>query len=474
MKRKLLTFILVFVLLAAASGFAEAASPSSPEPAGTPLTAESASPNGPETAAWYADYLSLLTDASVRKALIGNAADYRTGYFSYDPSALDYQCWRLADLNGDGVPELLMTTSVGLTDLFTWQNGTADYLGYGSFFGFLPASGGQTVVHGHWHGAGGSQRNEWSVSNPFLPEDNRSPIYFDRMGTWSVREGSFSISEDSDAAKAAYDDAFRRYVDACVRLADIPAHAMDEFDGLAEPADLSKIPTFGEMKASFPGDCSLFLLGFEWWPKADFCRDARDYPVLLIDLDGDGLSELLIQNGYTVPEESGAYVFCRRAGKARFVPVGTLPTELRFASDFGDLYGRTETNGAAVWSDYFLTMSGDGIQSYEATWLHGELAEPEYFAPEWIGMRELCEALCNPDRKSAHRITVVSGNDLVDFCPATASEGSTVYVLVMDVTDGSMTGGGAEGGEWKGCFYVFPMPDHDVELHFSFRSNGLA
>ena len=465
MKRKTaLSLLLILTLLLSSSAAALAANPPAPEAGASPASAESD--------AWAADYLRLLTDASARNALIGSEADYRNGYFSYDPSALDYESWRLADLNGDGIPELLMTTAVGLTDLFTWRNGAADYLGYGDFFGFLPDTGGQAVVHGHWHGAGGSQRDEWSVSNPFLPYDERSVAFFDHLGTWSLWEGGFSINEDSAEAQAAYEDAVRRYVDPCVRLADLPSHPMEDPDGLAEPADLSAFPNVGALKASFPLDCSMFLLGYGWWGKADFCRNA-EYPVLLLDFDGDGISELLIQNGYT-GEEKAACVFCRRAGRSAFVPVGEVPTDLRFSSGFWELYGKNERDGESVWTSYSLSMSGSGLQSYEMTWMREDPAEPEFTAPAWTDMRELCEALCNPDPENAYRITVVSGADLVDFCPATASVGSTVPVLLMSVTDGDTTGGGAEGGEWRGSFYLFPMPDHDVELRFAFVSNGLA
>lgn len=465
MKRKTaVSLLLILTLLLSASAAALAADVPVPEPGASPVSSEDG--------AWTADYLRLLTDASARDALIGDEAVYRNGYFSYDPSALDYQSWRLADLNGDGIPELLMTTAVGLTDLFTWQNGGARYLGYGDYFGFIPETGGQVVVHGHWHGAGGSQRNEWSVSNPFLPYDEGFIASFDHMGNWSLWEGNFSINEDSAEAQAAYEDAVRRYVDPCVRLADLPAYTMEEFDGLTDPADLSAFPSVGELKASFPLDCSTFLLSYGWWAKADFCRNS-EYPVLLLDLDGDGIPELLIQNGYT-DDGKAAYVFCRRAGKARFVPVGEVPTDLRFSSDFGELYARTEKAGESAWADYSLSMNGNGIQSYEMTWMQEDPAEPEFTAPVWTDMRELSEALCNPDPENAYRITVTSGNDLVDFCPATASAGSTVPVLTMAVTDGDIAGGGAEGGEWKGGFYLFTMPDHDVELHFSFVSNGLA
>lgn len=470
MKRTVFCLILAGVLMFSGSGFAEAAVPA---PAGpdVPAAEPAENPAAGESAGWYADYLALLSDDSAREALIGDATVYRTGYFSYDPEALHYQSWRLADLSGDGIPELLLTTAVGLTDLFTWQDGPV-YIGYDHYFGFLPGTG-LAVVHGHWHGAGGSQRDEWTVSNPFRSYEERPIASFDHLGGWYVWEDGVSIREDSEEAKGAYEDAVRRYVDPCVRLADIPAHGMDELETLSAPADLSEIPTCGELKASYPVDCSIFLLGYGWWAKAEFLRNS-EYPVLLTDMDGDGIPELLIQSGCREPGEADAYVFCRRAGKARFVPVGTVPTDLRISDEFGEMYGRTERGGEDVWSEYSLSMSGDSVQAFEMTWLQDAPAEPDFTEPVWSDMRKLSEALCNPDPENAYRITVVSGDDLVDFCPATASAGSVVPVLTMDVTDGSMRGGGAEDGKWMGCFYVFTMPDHDVELHFSFHSNGLA
>ena len=462
-KQALFALLLSFALLFAVSGVAEAAYTAPAEPEASSLASEDA--------AWYRDYRALLTDASVCSALIGESADYRTQYFSYDPKALDYQSWRLADINGDHIPELFMTTVSGLTDLFTWQDGPV-YLGYDNYFGVIPGTG-LAIVHGHWHGAGGSLKNEWYVSSPFLPYEERSVASFDYMWNWSVWEGDFTINDNSDEAKTAYESAVHRYVDSCIRLSDIPAYTPDEPEMLAAPTDLSAIPAFGELKSGFSADCSMFLLGYGWWAKADFCRNSA-YPAALLDLDGDGLSELLIQNGYTSPEEAGTYVFSRKAESGRFALLGKVPTDLCVEVDSGDLYGSVEKDGKRIWSVYSLPMNGEGIQSYEVTWLTETPTEPAFTLPHWMDMRELCEALCNPDPENVCRVIVVSGSDLVDFCPATASVGSTVPVLTLYVTDGCINGSGAEGGEFSEGFYVFTMPDHDVELSFSFQSNDLA
>ena len=95
-KQAFFALLLSFALLFAVSGVAEAAYTAPAEPEASSLASEDA--------AWYRDYRALLTDASVRSALIGESADYRTQYFSYDPKALDYQSWRLADINGDHIP----------------------------------------------------------------------------------------------------------------------------------------------------------------------------------------------------------------------------------------------------------------------------------------------------------------------------------------------------------------------------------
>ena len=65
---------------------------------------------------------------------------------------------------------------------------------------------------------------------------------------------------------------------------------------------------------------------------------------------------------------------------------------------------------------------------------------------------------------SYRRITVVSGKQLVDKCPAYARPGQEVTVTTAVVSDGELYVNGAGGSYVRPGVYVFIMPDEDVHL----------
>ena len=200
-------------------------------------------PQGAEAAApkydtWREAYTALLTDETLRKTVIGKDADYREDYFSSDLSLLQPTAYAAADINADGTPELLLyAEGTGLTDLFAFD-GRLHYLGYDRIFGFLPEEG-LAVIHGHWHGAGGSGTAEYSVRDFF--RDGEQTAYLDRLDTGEELHYSFFETEEGwsegtdEKAAARYDELYDRYVRACVRMEDIPLFAMDNLSGFLSP-----------------------------------------------------------------------------------------------------------------------------------------------------------------------------------------------------------------------------------------------
>ena len=67
-------------------------------------------------------------------------------------------------------------------------------------------------------------------------------------------------------------------------------------------------------------------------------------------------------------------------------------------------------------------------------------------------------------RVSCRRITVVSGKQFVDKCPAYAFPGQEVTVTTAVVSDGDIFVNGADGSYIRPGVYVFTMPDEDVQL----------
>ena len=128
--KRLLSCLLVLCMALGLCAFT--APPASPEPTAPVFPTPEPTP-GP----WMHAYRRLITNAAAREKAIGAAADYRSFYFSYDPSLLEPSAYALADLNDDEVPELLLyAEGTGLTDVFTWDSGLR-YLGYDAYFGFI-------------------------------------------------------------------------------------------------------------------------------------------------------------------------------------------------------------------------------------------------------------------------------------------------------------------------------------------------
>ena len=76
----------------------------------------------------------------------------------------------------------------------------------------------------------------------------------------------------------------------------------------------------------------------------------------------------------------------------------------------------------------------------------------------------------------SYEIHVTGDTFLLDSCPKTARARETVTIMTYDVTDGdkeiSIDGVDVQSVDW--FEYQFVMPDHDVEVHLEFISNGLA
>ena len=162
--KRILSLLLAMALVLSLGGFAL------PQRAGAPS----------KYGTWQEAYTALITDEALRKNVIGKDADYRESYFSSDPTLLRPTAYAAADINADGTPELLLyAEGTGLTDLFAFD-GTLRYLGYDRIFGFLPEDG-LAVIHGHWHGSGGSGTEEYSARDFF--RDGEQTAYLDCLDT---------------------------------------------------------------------------------------------------------------------------------------------------------------------------------------------------------------------------------------------------------------------------------------------------
>ena len=345
----------------------------------------------PTPGPWLEAYRRLVEDPEALAEAIGAAADYRTQYFSYDPSLLDLSAYALADLNEDEVPELLLyADGTGLTDVFTYDGGLR-YLGYDNFFGFVSESG-SAVVHGHWHGAGGSGVNEYSVRELFAEEDRTT--YFDYLESEGERcysvyadEGSYNGTwarpGKDKKGETLYRELYERYVLGCVRLEDVPFFAMDNPEGLERPCNLKIVPSFQMALGTFPYTCEDFLTGEGWEALGLDLGEEKTLRALLFDLDGDGLDELLLLSGQKT-KEPHSYVFRYDAAGDRFICLGEGPTEPYAAG--GELYGREGSGKTAVWTEFRKTrlgLTGSELDADAARYIE------KYESPEKLNWQSL-------------------------------------------------------------------------------------
>lgn len=330
-------------------------------PSGSALAAPAA--KAPAYGSWREAYTAMLTDESARAAVIGKDADYRRSYFSGDPSALTPSAYSVADLNADGAPELLLyAEGTGLTDVFSFD-GALRYLGYDAFFGFLPEEG-LAIVHGHWHGAGGSGDREWSAV-PIFREDDWGRVYLDCMEDggklrYSFQEyGAFESTDwakpgENPEAEARYENLFDRCVRSCVRLEDVPFFAMDNLSGFVSPCDLKLMRRLYNAVGAFPYAGEEFLREKRWEGLGLDIRDERPLGALLLDLDFDGVPELLLSNGCKKVSERLSWIFRYDAMNDRMACIGEGPDEA--LTNGRALYGCKTGGGEAVWTRYQKTL----------------------------------------------------------------------------------------------------------------------
>ena len=330
------------------------------------FAAPAAAAAAPQYGSWREAYADVLTNGQARSAAIGSAADYRKSYFSYDPAALDVTAYATADLNADDTPELLLyAEGAGLTDVFTFDR-ELRYLGYDAFFGFVPETG-AAVVHGHWHGAGGSGTHEWS-SRPLFTEDEDLNVYLDYLEDdggqrrysfleyGGYRTGDWGKPGKNKSDEARYEDMYNRYVRPCVRLEDIPFYAPNNFTGLVTPCEMKYMRRLYNAVGTFPYAAEEFLRESRWEGRGLDIRNETELRALLLDMDLDGVPELLLSNGAKKAADRASFIFRYNAMADRMDCLGAGPDEVLTTGQ--TLYGCRLSGGSAIWTRYSKTLTG--------------------------------------------------------------------------------------------------------------------
>lgn len=87
---------------------------------------------------------------------------YLKMYHGIGDTGYNFNRYFTYDVDKNGTPELFLhSTSMGLTEVMTYNKKLIS-LGYYDIAKINKKTK-EIIVHGHWHGAGGSQDNEWAV-----------------------------------------------------------------------------------------------------------------------------------------------------------------------------------------------------------------------------------------------------------------------------------------------------------------------
>ena len=142
----------------------------------------------------------------------------------------------LCDIDENGTPELfLYSTNMRLTAVFTYTDEPV-YLLYNNLYGINPETD-EAVIHGHWHGAGGSWENEWSAYR-ITGDMSEYSMYIDYMGfreeggeirytVFDVLTETYIHPEDS----AEYDALYAAHVEPCILMENYRLYDMFDAGG---------------------------------------------------------------------------------------------------------------------------------------------------------------------------------------------------------------------------------------------------
>ncbi|MCM1182955.1 MAG: hypothetical protein NC337_06250 [Roseburia sp.] len=191
-------------------------------------------PSAEADAFWYEQYAAVLNDWT----LIEDYGDfgYLPMYFGEDYAFDSY--W-LCDVDGNGIPELFLHSSsmAVITAVFTCTEEQLVFLVYDDFYGINQETG-ELVVHGHWHGAGGSYDNEWSAYQ-IAQDKAESSMYIDfidfsedgggiRYTVYNSETGAYTESADG----AEYEALYEAHVQPCVPVQNYTLYNSADLSGL--------------------------------------------------------------------------------------------------------------------------------------------------------------------------------------------------------------------------------------------------
>lgn len=154
----------------------------------------------------------------------------------YFGDGYEFDRYYIYDLNKDGTPELFLDSKgMGLTVVLTYKKGLRS-MGYECIERINKAKK-EIIVHGHWHGAGGSWDNEWSVYR--ISNNRLTPVYYiDKMnGYYSVYDYQ---QNKSASTSSAYNRIYREHIKSAAKVSDFTKYELSDPTGVAVYANRPK------------------------------------------------------------------------------------------------------------------------------------------------------------------------------------------------------------------------------------------
>ena len=175
---------------------------------------------------WKNAYQTLLQDTS----LVDDYLDLSYVKYYFQGEGFEFVKYNLYDVDSDGIPELFLHSSTGIIAVFTYDDSLKG-LGYNTFDGINKDTG-EIIVHGHWHGAGGSGEYEWQIYRIQHSPTEFKEGYIDKMGErYSVYNEQTKKYEDDEER---YYEIYNQSVSKAVPISSFPMYDFSDLSGFEE------------------------------------------------------------------------------------------------------------------------------------------------------------------------------------------------------------------------------------------------
>lgn len=135
------------------------------------------------------------------------------------------------DLDKNGIPELFVhSKTTGMWAVFTYDDGKAIYL-WNDYFGINKKTK-ALIVHGHWHGAGGTWNNEYSIYKIKNGKELVRSYYIDDQFGHGYVIGINDEYEEENYTKENYDAVYVKYVKKTTSLNKFKSTKVGSYKGI--------------------------------------------------------------------------------------------------------------------------------------------------------------------------------------------------------------------------------------------------